>query len=204
VRGRSNRAARAARCYAWRALLPVLLVASACGDASTSSGNPVTGEAALTCPQVVDTSRCDPQARFRIHVKLDFAVNPDGMVSVVTQSGPFEFPPSYLDEKSFVYLFTAKGEVFQGDLREALAVGGGTMHGTVGELTTDAVFPAGEAELLTFIDAVPGPPGVAGPGRGDLAAFDNSVCDPTGVSIRIPIDCKDADVSVRNRQFIIF
>jgi hypothetical protein len=189
---------------AGRALLPLaLLVAAACGDAS-STGNPVTGETPLTCPQVVDTSRCDPQARFRIHVKFDFAVNPDGMVSVVTQSGPFEFPPSYLDGKSFVYLVTAKGEIFQGDLREALAVGGGTMHGTVGELTTDAVFPAGEVELLSFIDAVPGPPGFAGPDRGDLAAFDNSVCDPTGVSIRIPIDCKDADVTVRNQQFIIF
>ena len=51
---------------------------------------------------------------------------------------------------------------------------------------------------------MPGPPGFAGPTRGDLAAFDNSVCDPTGVSIRIAVDCKDADVTIPNSQFIIF
>ena len=188
-------------------VLPIALfglLATSCGDSPSTSGNPVTGQEPLTCPQVVDTSKCDPAQRFRIHVKLDFAVNAGGMVPVVTQSGPYEFPPSYLDGKAFVYLMTAKGEIFQGDLREALAIGGGTMRGTVGELTTEAIFPAGEYELLTFIDAVPGPPGFAGPDRGDLAAFDNSVCDPTGVSIRIPVDCKDADVTVRNQQFIIF
>lgn len=200
---------KSARLAAARHALPTALsiallglMTTSCGD--SSSGNPVTGTPSLTCPQVVDTSRCDAQAKFRIHVKFDFAVNANGMVEVITQSGPYEFPPSYLDGKGFVYLVTAKGEIFQGDLREALGIGAGTMRQTVGEVTTDAIFPAGEYEFASFIDAVPGPPGFAGPDRGDLAAFDNSVCDPTGVSIRIPVDCKDADVTVTNKQFIIF
>jgi hypothetical protein len=186
-------------------LLAVLLAAlatSSCGN--SSSGNPVTGAAPLTCPDVVDESRCDASARFRIHVKFDFAVNESGNVEVVTQSGPYQFPTSYLDQKGYVYLFTAKGEIFQGDLREALLVGGGTMQGPVTEFTTDAVFPAGEYEFLTFIDAQPGPAGFAGPTRGDLAAFDNTVCDPTGVSIRIPVDCKDGEITIPNSNWIIF
>ena len=150
--------------------LPMLLaglVAASCGDSSTS-GNPVTGTGPLTCPEVVDTTKCDASAKFRIHVKFDFAVNDAGNVEVVTQSGPYQFPASYLDQKPYVYLFTAKGEIFQGDIREALTVGGGTMQGTNGEILTDAIFPAGEYEFLTFIDAQPGPVGFAGPQRGDI------------------------------------
>lgn len=186
--------------------LPLLLaglVAASCGD-SSSSGNPVTGAGPLTCPEVVDTSKCDPNAKFRIHVKFDFAVNDAGNVEVVTQSGPYQFPASYLDQKPYVYLFTAKGEIFQGDIREALTVGGGNMQGTGAEITTDATFPAGEYEFLTFIDAQPGPEGFAGPTRGDLAAFDNTVCDPTGISIRIAVDCKDGELSLPNQNWIIF
>ena len=192
--------------YGARAL-PVLLaglVASSCGDSSSSSGNPVTGAGPLTCPEVVDTSKCDANAKFRIHVKFDFTANDAGNVEVVTQSGPYQFPASYLDQKSYVYLFTAKGEIFQGDIREALTVGGGTMQGTAGEITTDAIFPAGEYEFLTFIDAQPGPDGFAGPARGDLAAFDNTVCDPTGISIRIAVDCKDGELTLPNQNWIIF
>jgi hypothetical protein len=184
-------------------LLLVGLVAASCGDSSTS-GNPVTGTGPLTCPEVVDTSKCDASAKFRIHVKFDFAVNDAGNVEVVTQSGPYQFPASYLDGKSYVYLFTAKGEIFQGDIREALLVGGGNMNGAAAEFTTDAVFPAGEYEFLTFIDAQPGPDGFAGPTRGDLAAFDNTVCDPTGVSIRVAVDCKDGELVLPNQNWIIF
>ena len=187
--------------------LPVLLaglVASSCGDSSSSSGNPVTGTGPLTCPEVVDASKCDANAKFRIHVKFDFAVNDAGNVEVVTQSGPYQFPASYLDQKSYVYLFTAKGEIFQGDIREALTVGGGNLQGTAAEFTTDAIFPAGEYEFLTFIDAQPGPDGFAGPTRGDLAAFDNTVCDPTGISIRIAVDCKDGELKLPNQNWIIF
>lgn len=186
--------------------LPVLLaglVATSCGD-SSSSGNPVTGAEPLTCPEVVDTSRCDASQKFRIRVKFDFAVNDAGNVEVVTQSGPYQFPASYLDQKPYVYLFTAKGEIFQGDIREALLVGGGNMPGPVAEFTTDAIFPAGEYEFLTFIDAQPGPDGFAGPARGDLAAFDNTVCDPTGVSIRVAVDCKDGEITIPNFNWIIF
>lgn len=186
--------------------LPMLLaglVAASCGDSSTS-GNPVTGTAPLTCPEVVDTTKCDANAKFRIHVKFDFAVNDAGNVEVVTQSGPYQFPASYLDQKGYVYLFTAKGEIFQGDIREAVLVGGGTMRGATAEITTDAVFPAGEYEFLTFIDAQPGPDGFAGPTRGDLAAFDNTVCDPTGVSIRVAVDCKDGELTLPSQNWIIF
>jgi hypothetical protein len=56
--------------------------------------------------------------------------------------------------------------------------------------------------MLLFVDVVPG--GGLGPQRGDLAAFDNTVCDPTGVSIRVAIGCEDATVHLTNRHFIIF
>ena len=204
---KKKEAARGARGWTRAArALPMLLaglVAASCGDSSTS-GNPVTGTGPLTCPEVVDTTKCDANAKFRIHVKFDFAVNDAGNVEVVTQSGPYQVPASYLDQKPYVYLFTAKGEIFQGDIREALTVGGGNMQGTVAEFTTDAIFPAGEYEFLTFIDAQPGPYGFAGPARGDLAAFDNTVCDPTGVSIRVAVDCKDGEITIPNFSWIIF
>ena len=203
---RTRHRAASTRRHAVARALPLLLaslLATSCAD-SSSSGNPVTGEAPLTCPEVVDTTRCDPSERFRIRVKFDFAVNDGGNVEVVTQSGPYQFPASYLDQKPYVYLFTAKGEIFQGDLREALSIGGGTMQGPVAEFATDAIFPAGEYEFLTFIDAQPGPEGFAGPARGDLAAFDNTVCDPTGISIRVAVDCKDGEITIPNSNWIIF
>ncbi|HYC23572.1 MAG TPA: hypothetical protein VEI94_12745 [Candidatus Bathyarchaeia archaeon] len=172
-----------------------------CGDAPSSSSSLATPH--LTCPEVVDRTQCSADAKFRIHIKLDFAVQ-DGQVEVVTQSGPYRFPVGYLDGKTFLYLFVAKGEVFQGELRDALDIGAGTMHGNVGELTTAAKFPAGEYEFVTFIDANPGPQPITGPERGDLAAFDNNVCDPTGVSVRVAVPCEDADVTLGNQQFIIF
>lgn len=199
----TRRATSGAR-FARRALPLVLAACVATSCADSSSGNPVTDTGTLTCPEVVDTSRCDANAKFRIHVKFDFSVNDQGSVEVVTQSGPYQFPASYLDQKGYVYLFTKKGEIFQGDIREALAVGGGAMQGTIGEFTTDAIFPAGEYEFLTFIDAQPGPDGFAGPTRGDLAAFDNTVCDPTGVSIRVAVDCADGEIILPNPNWIIF
>jgi hypothetical protein len=56
--------------------------------------------------------------------------------------------------------------------------------------------------MLLFIDVVPG--GGLGPQRGDLAAFDNTDCDPTGVSVRIAVGCEDATVTLTNKHFIIF
>jgi len=176
------------------------LTLATCGDAGTPIP-PAT--ARLTCPEVVDTTQCAAGARFRIHVRLELDAE-DGQVEVVTQSGPYHLPAGDLDGKTFLYLFMPKGEVFQGDLRQAITIGAGVMHGTIGELTTEPLFAAGEYEFVVFIDVVPGPMPLTGPERGDLAAFDNSVCDPTGVSVRIAVPCGDGDATISNRQFIIF
>lgn len=150
------------------------------------------------------TPRCaDPSAKRRVTVHIDFAVV-DGMVEVLTQSGPYRVPVDYLDGKAVLFLFMPKGEVFNGFLQDAVpdSITVGAMQGAQATITTNAAFTPGEYELLLFIDAAPG--GGLGPTRGDLAAFDNGVCDPTGVSIRVAVGCDDASVTLTNKQFIIF
>ena len=124
-------------------------------------------------------------------------------MEVLTQSGPYELPVADLDGKAVLFVLTPRGEVFQG-LPDALpgSITAGTMHGATASLTTQAAFLPGEYELALFIDVVPG--GGVGPQRGDLAAFDNTVCDPTGVSVRVAVGCADATVTLENRHFIVF
>ena len=93
-------------------------------------------------------------------------------------------------------------EIFQGFLDEAVTIAAGTMTGTHAVVETTAAFAPGEYEVLLFIDAVAD--GGLGPQRGDLAAFDNSGCDPTGVSVRVAVGCEDVTVQLQNRHFIIF
>jgi hypothetical protein len=94
--------------------------------------------------------------------------------------------------------------VFQGFIEEAIpdSITVGTMQGAHATIATKPAFVPGEYELLLFIDAVPG--GGLGPTRGDLAAFDNTGCEPTGVSVRVAVGCEDATVTLTNRHFIIF
>jgi hypothetical protein len=142
-----------------------------------------------------------PEATYRVTVDVDLAVV-DGTVEVITQSGPYQVPVADLDGKVVLAAVMPRGDVFQGFLEEMVAIGVGVMTGARSTLVTQAVFPPGEYEVLLFIDAVPG--GGAGPQRGDLAAFDNSLCDPTGVSVRVAVGCGDAAVTLQNRHFIIF
>jgi hypothetical protein len=76
------------------------------------------------------------------------------------------------------------------------------MHGASTTFSTAAAFVPGEYELVLFMDVVPG--GGVGPQRGDLASFDNTGCNPTGVSVRVAVGCEDATVTLTNRHFIIF
>ena len=148
--------------------------------------------------------RCaDPSATRRITVKIDLAVE-DGTVEVITQSGPYRVPVTDLDGKRVLFVFMPKGEVFQGFFQDVVpgSITFGTMAGATATIPTAPVFAPGEYELLLFIDAVPGPG--LGPDRGDLAAFDNGGCDPTGVSVRVAVGCEDATVTLTNRHFIIF
>lgn len=145
----------------------------------------------------------DPTAKHRIRVKIDLAVQ-DGTVELITQSGPYHAPVADFDGKSILGIFLPRGEVFQGFFEEVIEGGilAGAMTGTTAEVSTGEIFAPGEYELLVFVDLAAGGP--AGPQRGDIAAFDNTVCDPTGVSIRIPVGCEDATVTLTNRNFIIF
>ena len=151
------------------------------------------------------TPRCaDPAARHRITVEIDLAVT-DGGVEVLTQSGPYRLPAADLDGKTVLFLFTKRGVVFQGFGEDAITIALGTMSGTHATIATNPVFAPGEYELALFVDVVPGSPtGGIGPQRGDLAAFDNTVCDPTGVTVRVPVGCEDATVRLENRHFIVF
>jgi hypothetical protein len=152
----------------------------------------------------VRAPRCaDQTAKRRVTVRIDLGVV-DGTVEVITQSGPYRVPVADLDGKQVLFLFMPKGEVFQGFFQDAVpdSVTLGTMQGAQATITTAAAFVPGEYELLLFVDAVPG--GGLGPQRGDLAAFDNTGCEPTGVSVRIAIGCEDATVTLTNRHFIIF
>lgn len=148
--------------------------------------------------------RCaDKKALHKITVNIDFTVV-DGTVEVLTQSGPYRLPVADLDGKTVLFLFTPRGQVFQG-LQDAVpgSIAFGPMTGATASISTSAVFLPGEYELALFIDVVPGGT-TLGPQRGDLAAFDNTVCDPTGVSVRVPVGCGDATVTLQNRHFIIF
>jgi hypothetical protein len=147
--------------------------------------------------------RCaDKTALHRITIAIDFAVT-DGGVEVITQSGPYRLPAADLDGKAVLFLFTRRGVVFQGFFDDAITIAVGRMTGTQASISTNALFAPGEYELALFIDVVPGGTGI-GPQRGDLAAFDNTVCDPTGVTVRVPVGCEDATVRLENRHFIVF
>ena len=76
------------------------------------------------------------------------------------------------------------------------------MHGATADIPTTPAFAPGEYEMLLFVDVVAG--GGLGPQRGDLAAFDNTGCEPTGVSVRVAVGCEDATVTLTNKHFIIF
>jgi hypothetical protein len=151
------------------------------------------------------TSRCaDRTALHRITVEIDLAVT-DGGVEVITQSGPYRLPAADLDRKAVLFLFTRRGVVFQGFSEDAITIAVGRMRGTHASIRTNPLFAPGEYELALFVDVVPGgPTGSVGPERGDLAAFDNTVCDPTGVTVRVPVGCEDATVRLVNRHFIVF
>jgi hypothetical protein len=142
-----------------------------------------------------------PDAMHRITVHVAFEIV-EGTVEVVTQSGPYRVPVGEIDGKTILAAFMPRGDVFQGFVEELVALGIGTMTGAQGTFTTAAAFPPGEYEILLFIDAATG--GGLGPQRGDLAAFDNTLCDPTGVSVRVAVGCEDATVTLENRHFIIF
>jgi len=148
--------------------------------------------------------RCgDRTAKHRVTVKIDLVVV-DGKVELLTQSGPYRMPVADLDGKAILFLFTPRNVVFQGFFEDAVpgSITVGTMQGAQATVTTAAAFVPGEYELALFIDAVPG--GGVGPTRGDVAAFDNGVCDPTGVSVRVAVGCEDTTVTLTNRHFIIF
>jgi hypothetical protein len=146
--------------------------------------------------------RCaDADVEHRITIAIDLEVI-DGTVEVITQSGPYRVPVTDLDGKTILAAFMPRGDVFQGFLEDIVTIGLGTMQGAQATVQTATVFAPGEYEALLFVDAVPG--GGAGPQRGDLAAFDNGVCDPTGVSVRVAVGCEDATVTLSNRHFIIF
>lgn len=164
---------------------------------------PVAAVAMCRCHRTAAPRCADRTTKHRVTVHVDFTVE-NGEVEVLTQSGPYRVPVDYLDGKFVLFLFMPKGEVFNGFFQDAIpdSVTAGTMQGAQATITTKAVFTPGEYELLLFIDANPG--GGLGPTRGDLAAFDNGVCDPTGVSVRVAVGCEDASVTLTNKQFIIF
>lgn len=155
----------------------------------------------------IKAPRCQPaDAKYRVTMKIDLAVV-DGTVEVLTQTGPFQMPVADLDGKTVVFLALPKGEVLQGFLAEEIIPGSlniGTMNGAQASITTSASFAPGEYELVLFVDSVPGGGSAPGPQRGDIAAFDNTICEPTGVSVRFAVGCGDTTVTLTNRHFILF
>jgi hypothetical protein len=164
---------------------------------------PGAADAMCRCHGVRPPRCADPEAKHRITLRIDLAVDND-TVEVITQSGPYHVPVADLDGKTVLFIFLPKGEVFQGFLQEAIpdSITIGTMQGAQATIPTAAAFAPGEYEMLLFVDAVPG--GGLGPQRGDLAAFDNTGCEPTGVSVRVAVGCEDTTVTLTNRHFIIF
>ena len=144
----------------------------------------------------------DQTAKHLLNVKIDLAVQ-DGTVELVSQSGPYHAPAADFDGKQVVAVFLSRGEVFQGFFQDAQTILFGTMQGTTANISTVEAFPPGEYEMALFVDVVPGDI-TKGPQRGDIAAFDNTTCDPTGVSVRFAVGCEDATVTLTNRHFIIF
>jgi len=164
---------------------------------------PAAADAMCRCHRT-RTPRCAPAGeKHRVTLKIDLAVENDA-VEVLTQSGPYHVPVADLDGKLVLFIFMPKGETFQGFLEEAIpdSITVGAMQGATASITTAAAFVPGQYEMLLFVDSAPG--GGLGPQRGDLAAFDNGGCEPTGVSIRVPVGCEDATVTLTNRHFIIF
>jgi hypothetical protein len=148
--------------------------------------------------------RCpDAAATHRLTVVVDLAAS-DGAVEVLTQTGPYRVPVADLDGKQVLFIVTPRSVVFQGFFSDVIpgSIGVGALQGTRASITPAADFAPGEYELALFVDAAPG--GGLGPQRGDLAAFDNTVCDPTGVTVRFRVGCEDATVTLTNRHFIIF
>jgi hypothetical protein len=149
--------------------------------------------------------RCpDAPALHSVTVAIDFTVV-DGAAEVITQTGPYRVPVADLDGKLLFFLVTARSVIFQGFPSDAITIAAGRMQGATAVITTAPLFAPGDYELALFIDAVPGGNGNGvGPQRGDLAAFDNTICDPTGVTVRFSVGCEDATVTLENRHFIIF
>lgn len=179
---------------AWLAAGTLLILSGAAARAGTP----------CTCRSAAIPKCPDPAAKHAVTVDVDFAVV-DDTVEVVTQSGPYRFPAANLDGKTVLSVFLPRGEVFQGFL-DKLVPGGlvlKTMNGTHATYTTNAIFAPGEYELQLFIDAN-ATGGPLAPGPGDLAAFDNTACEPTGASIRVTVGCDDAHVVLGNQQFITF
>jgi hypothetical protein len=190
VRSRSGRVA------ATLAAVTVLLAALA----------PSAAGARCRCPKERKPRCGGAEAKYRVTVAIDLVVEA-GTVEVLTQSGPYRVPVADLDGKTALFLFLPRGDVFQGFLEEVIpgSIAAGPMQGASARISTGPVFPPGEYELLLFIDAAAGSgSGAVGPQRGDLAVFDNTVCDPTGVSVRVAVGCEDTTVSLTNRHFIIF
>lgn len=178
-----------------RVLLGILVLLAVAGGSAASPCRPC---------KVARPPRCgDADAKHRVVVDVDFA-SVDGQVEVLSQTGLFKLPAADLDGKTVLFIFLPRGEVFQGFFEDVIpgSITAGTMEGTRAHIATGAVFPPGEYEMLLFIDVAAGGP--AGPQRGDLAAFDNTVCDPTGVSVRVAVGCEDAPVTLGNGHFIIF
>jgi len=150
-------------------------------------------------------ARCrDATPLHSVTVAIDFTVV-DGAAEVITQTGLYRVPVTDLDGKTVLFLVTPRSVIFQGFLSDAITIAAGQMQGARAAITTAALFAPGDYELALFIDAVPGGNGKGvGPQRGDLAAFDNTICDPTGVTVRFSVGCEDAIVTLQNRHFIIF
>jgi hypothetical protein len=154
----------------------------------------------------VKAPRCQPaDAKYRLTVHVDLAVV-NGSVEVLTQTGPYQMPVADLDGKQVLFLALPKGEILQGFLEEIVpgSLQIGAMNGAQATFTTSASFAPGEYELVLFVDSVPGGGAGPGPQRGDIAAFDNTVCEPTGVSVRFAVGCEDTTVTLTNRHFILF
>jgi hypothetical protein len=165
---------------------------------------PLDADARCRCRQRRPPRCADAGALHRLTVAVDFAVV-DGTVEVITQSGPYRVPVADLNGKNVLFLVTHRSVIFQGFLDDAITIAAGTMQGATAVITTLPVFAPGEYEIALFIDVVPGSIGSGvGPQRGDLAAFDNTICDPTGVTVRFSVGCEDATLMLENRHFIIF
>ncbi len=184
-----------------RPLLGLCLVLTA---VLTTFGGVPSAAAFCGCRQVKPAA-CESDALFRLTTRIDLAVV-DGTVELLTQTGPFHMPAEQLDGKTVFMLVLPKGEILQGFFEEIIpgTLRLGTMTGTQAEIATDAVFPPGEYELVLFVDSETGGGASVGPQRGDIAAFDNTVCEPTGVSVRFAVGCEDATVTVTNKHFILF